>query len=319
MTEIIEGDAVEITDVVVHQQPGQSLVAQADDPAAMVAVASRLASALKDIVDRQKLYAVISGKKYPQVEAWMTIARLDNVVAREPQPPIRHDDGSYEAFAELVRLSDGMVIGASSALCGTPDDKPWGGRAEPARRSMAQTRATSRAFRQQYAWIMALAGYEPTPAEEMPADLQGRDSSSTPVAPAAVPSGGGGTLWHGPVSKGQPPVDGALRQTAEGPAFGFVVTDQNGKRVQVLALGPMADALNLACTDGLPTEATIDGDLVMVPWEKKQPDGTMKTMPPYRRVIVSRVETPDFTIPAAVGLPSAPPAVVDDDLDGLDF
>jgi hypothetical protein len=122
MTEIVEGTAVEIEPeraVVVVQQPGQSLVAEQSDPSGMVAVASRLASALKDIVERQKLYAVIQGKKYPQVEAWMTIARLDNVVAREARPPVRHDDGSYEAFAELLRLSDGMVIGSSSALCGT--------------------------------------------------------------------------------------------------------------------------------------------------------------------------------------------------------
>ena len=33
---------------------------------------------------------------------------------------------------------------------------------------MAITRATGKAFRLNYSWIMALAGYEPTPAEEMP-------------------------------------------------------------------------------------------------------------------------------------------------------
>lgn len=320
MTEIIEGEAVEValvphqeSAVVVRQQPGQVLAS--DTPTEMVERASHLATVLKDIVERQKLYAVISGKKYPQVEAWMTIARLDNVVAREPQPPIRHDDGSYEAFAELIRLSDGMVIGASSALCGTADDKPWGGRAEPARRSMAQTRATSRAFRQQYSWIMALAGYEPTPAEEMP-----RDDGHSParVAPAVSSSAAGaGELWSGPVSKGQAPVDGQLRQTPDGPAFGFVVTDQNGKRVQVLALGPLADALNLACGDGLPAEATVDGDLEMVPWEKKQPDGTMKSMPPFRRVIARKVITPDFTVPADSVAPGAPQAPRDDELDNL--
>jgi hypothetical protein len=129
-----------------------------------------MATALKDVVEKQKLFAVIQGKKYPQVEAWMTIARMDNVVAREARPPIRRDDGSYEGFVELIRLSDGMVVGAGRRSAARRTIGPWATRGEPARRSMAVTRATSRAFRQQYSWIMALAGYEPTPAEEMPRD-----------------------------------------------------------------------------------------------------------------------------------------------------
>ena len=139
----------------------------ATQPETTIELATRMATALADIVEQKKLYTTISGKRFPQVEAWMTIARMDNVVAREAEPPIRHDDGSYEAFVELIRLSDGLVVGRGSALCGTKGDRPWDGRAEPQRRSMAVTRATSRAFRQQYSWIMALAGYEPTPAEEM--------------------------------------------------------------------------------------------------------------------------------------------------------
>jgi len=146
-------------------------------PESTLEMATSMATALADVVEKQHLYSTIKSKKkdgsyefkkYPTVEAWMTIARMDNVVAREAEPPIRHEDGSYEAFTELLRLSDGMVVGRGSALCGTKGDYPWDGRPEPQRRSMAVTRATSRAFRQQYSWIMALAGYEPTPAEEMP-------------------------------------------------------------------------------------------------------------------------------------------------------
>ena len=173
MSDIIEGEVREVEPeraiAVVPAQPGQALVsAGKDGPENMIANASRLAAALRDIVEQQKLYATISGKKYPQVEAWSTIGRMDNVVARESAKPIRQDDGSYEAEVELIRLSDGMVIGRASAICGMPDDRPWNTRAEYARRSMAVTRATSRAFRQQYSWIMALAGYEPTPSDEMP-------------------------------------------------------------------------------------------------------------------------------------------------------
>jgi hypothetical protein len=317
MTEVIEGTAVEIVPevraVAVVQQPGQAIVATVADPAAMVDVASRLATVLRDIVERQKLYAVIQGKKYPQVEAWMTIARLDNVVAREPAPPLRHDDGSYEAFAELIRLSDGMVIGSSSALCGTPDDSPWGKRPEPARRSMAQTRATSRAFRQQYSWIMALAGYEPTPAEEMPRDDDSRPSG----APASPPQAGAPASlepfrgnedgpWEGAATTGQPPTDGSLRQTPDGPVFGFVVMEPvegkaNPRKLQVLARGDLAFALEIAWKAGAPDHATVWGEMWMQPWEK---DGAPK--PPYRRIIAERVMTPDWTLPAADGAKAAP-------------
>lgn len=329
--EIIEGEAVEVIPeraVVVAQQPGQSLVAAPADPGEMVAVASRLASVLRDIVERQRLYAVISGKKYPQVEAWMTIARLDNVVAREPRAPIRHDDGSYEAFAELIRLSDGMVIGASSALCGTSGDSPWDKRPEPARRSMAQTRATSRAFRQQYSWVMSLAGYEPTPAEEMPH----HDNAPAPSAPA-VSSPAAGVApddapypvdeagpWEGVVGAGQPPTDCNLRDTPEGPVFGFVLTDVTAhgrgiRKLQVVALDAMAGALATAFAVGRPGRATVEGQMLMVPWKK---DG--KAMPPYRRLVATRVLTPDWTLPGASVAPSAPqgtPRPADDDLDTL--
>jgi len=147
------------------------------DPDDMIGVASKWATALKRVVEAQKLYANISGKKYPQVEAWMIVGRMDNTAAQE-ESVVRQEDGSYVATAILIRLSDGATVGRASALCGAPDDRPWNGRPEYNRRSMAVTRAISRAFRAQYSWIMALAGYEPTPAEEMP---QERPSGPQPA------------------------------------------------------------------------------------------------------------------------------------------
>jgi len=311
--EIIEGEAVEITDsaVMVVAQPGQSLVAQADDPSAMVAVASRLASALNDIVERQLLYATIQGKKYPQVEAWMTIARLDNVVAREVQPPIRHEDGRYEAFAELVRLSDGMVIGASSALCGTPDDKPWGARPEPARRSMAQTRATSRAFRQQYSWIMALAGYEPTPAEEMPRD---DDSTQRPAGVSSSTSAGAHLIGKAKAGDGNG-MDLLLRQDPEdGHSIGFKLMEVEGhpdrkRSTGVRAFGPLAVAV-AANADTLPGQTlTVTGTLRPEFFDKA--DGSRVN---YTVVIAEAITGPDFRVDAA---PPPEAAKTLDDIEAL--
>lgn len=195
MSDPIEGEYVEkgLTPVVSGPPARLSDV----DPERMIAVASKLASTLKRIVDDRKLYAMISGRKYPTVEAWMTIGRMDNTVAQE-ESVTRQDDGSYVATAVLIRLSDGAIVGRASALCGAPDDKPWSSRPEYNRRSMAVTRAISRAFRAQYSWIMALAGYEPTPAEEMPHEDAPRGAqtvarpradaqpTNTPPAPSAA-------------------------------------------------------------------------------------------------------------------------------------
>jgi len=77
-----------------------------------------------------------------------------------------HEDGTYEATVSLIRVNDGAVIGRGSAICGMDEDT-WATRPNYARRSMAITRATGKAYRLGFSWIMTLAGYEPTPAEEM--------------------------------------------------------------------------------------------------------------------------------------------------------
>lgn len=265
-------------------------LARAAAPGDLIDLASKMATALRDIVERQHLFAVIQGKKYPTVEAWSTIARMDNVVAREAAPPVRHDDGSYEATVELMRLSDLAVIGRGSALCGAPDDKPWNGRPEYARRSMAATRATSRAFRQHYSWIMALAGYEPTPADEMPhhesTPAPARSSSRAEApAPAAPSSGAAGVTIIGRPGIGKAPADGELRETPDGPCFGFALLESTGKRLQVVAFDRLADDLAIRRDELLAADrVTVGGTMRLIPWQK---DG--KEMPPYRQLIAERV------------------------------
>jgi len=57
-------------------------------------------------------------------------------------------------------------------------------------RSMAQTRASAKAFRNVLAWVVVLAGYKPTPAEEMPSpDLQDNDEHSPSQGSTTISSG----------------------------------------------------------------------------------------------------------------------------------
>ncbi len=307
-TEVIESEVREERALTVIEP--REMLAETITPEGTVSLATRMATALKDIVEKQKLYAVIQGKKYPQVEAWMTIARMDNVVAREVMGGIlRHEDGSYEATVELIRLSDGMVIGRGSALCGTNGDKPWVDRPEPARRSMAVTRATSRAFRQQYSWIMALAGYEPTPADEMPQDAEQRPVGAHSTPPPRPEMERLAENLVGTVEAGKPPVDMQLRQTPdEGPAWGFKLKAGN-KGYQALATGPLADALSMV-PDLTGQTVRVWGRVEMVPWQKAGKD-----MPPFARIAMTRIQTDDYTLPA----PESKEPPMDDDLSGLEF
>lgn len=139
---------------------------QAATPGALIAGASEIAGELATVIERQKLLDVIQGRKHVKVEGWTTLGIMLGVVAREVQTT--EQDGIYTATVELIRMSDGACLSRASAECG--DEKPWRDRPRYSRRSMAQTRATGKACRLAFSWIMALAGYEPTPAEEMPKD-----------------------------------------------------------------------------------------------------------------------------------------------------
>ena len=158
-TEIVEVQSREI-------EPVQMGSLQASSHQHIVIMATAIANELSKIVDEQHLYSNISGKKYVTVEGWTTMGSMLGITPKERYAK-QIDDGDYEAYVELIRNSDGAVIGGASSIVST-DEPTWANRPRYARRSMAVTRATGKAFRLGYSWIMRLAGYEPTPAEEMP-------------------------------------------------------------------------------------------------------------------------------------------------------
>jgi len=140
-------------------------------PVALIQQASQIATELAKIIKDRRLTSKIQGRDFVQVEGWSTMGAMLGVLPLEVQT-IRLEDGGYEAVVELIRINDNAVIGRASAICGMDEKdskgKPtWANRPEYARRSMAVTRATGKAYRLGFSWIMALAGYEPTPAEEM--------------------------------------------------------------------------------------------------------------------------------------------------------
>ena len=163
-----------MTDELVRIDPEYKLgTIPAKTPHDVIVQATKIAKELATIIRNNNLAVNLRGKEYVRVEGWSTMGAMLGVLPREiPELARRLDDGSYEAAVELIRISDGAVIGRATALVGM-DEKDsrgkltWGGRNEYARKSMAITRATGKAYRLGFSWIMTLAGYEATPAEEI--------------------------------------------------------------------------------------------------------------------------------------------------------
>ena len=74
----------------------------------------------------------------------------------------------WEARVE-ARTRTGEVVGAAEAEC-LRSEKTWAKRDSYALRSMAQSRSTSKAMRGPLGFVMTLAGFQSTPAEEIPPD-----------------------------------------------------------------------------------------------------------------------------------------------------
>lgn len=174
---------------VVHTPQVQSSIFEMT-PRKKVAFAAEVASVLTDVIEKQNLFTVIQGKKYIRAEGWATLGTMLNVLPKE-QKVVELPDGSYEAWVDLISTQSGHVVGGASALCGV-DEKRWAGAERYARRSMAVTRATGKAYRLAFAFIPAMAGYATTPAEEMPNDViqaneiyEGTDAQKKALAKAA--------------------------------------------------------------------------------------------------------------------------------------
>jgi hypothetical protein len=61
-------------------------------------------------------------------------------------------------------------------------------------RSMAQTRACAKAMRQALAWVVVLAGFKPTPAEELDGMIEPATPQASPTSTSTQPAGGAGKI-----------------------------------------------------------------------------------------------------------------------------
>lgn len=160
---LIEGEIVPAP-----QSPAPMLNLFGDNPADALAQVSKVADILTDVLRKKQLYTLISGKAHITVEGWTLLGSLLGVfpIITSTERVTEPAEG-YKARCE-ARTLDGRLVGSGEALC-TRAERMWKGRDEFALMAMAQTRATSRALRNPLGFVVKMAGYEATGAEEMPA------------------------------------------------------------------------------------------------------------------------------------------------------
>jgi hypothetical protein len=134
------------------------------DPVAVIDKAAQVAAALAKVIRKQKLFTTIAGKEHIHVEGWTLLGSMLGVF---PQVEwTRKLEDGWEARVVATVAANGAVVGAGEAQCLRGETK-WAGRDDYALRAMAQTRATSRALRGPLGFVVVLAGFAATPAEEM--------------------------------------------------------------------------------------------------------------------------------------------------------
>lgn len=202
----------------VRYAPGEAL-AVTREPEEVLADAQKAAAALMTVVRSKKKQIVFNGETYLESGDWQTVAKFYGVTAKiESTRFVQFGEASGFEAAAVALDCNGREVSRGEAMC-LNDEENWGMRAKyewqdvldaqgkktwefnaekqknlPKRnkvkvgetptplfqlRSMAQTRACAKALSNLFKWVVVLAGYKPTPAEEMTGTVEeGTDSPS---------------------------------------------------------------------------------------------------------------------------------------------
>lgn len=159
---------------IVDAETGELLPVQAvtlfgtDEPAEVILRAKAHADALADVIKERGLYTIIQRKAYVHAEAWSLLGSQLGVFAVVESVDAVEVEGvaGFKATVKAV-TRHGEEVGRAVAYC-MRDEATWKGRPIHALAGMAETRATSRALKKPLGFIVQLAGYQATGAEEMP-------------------------------------------------------------------------------------------------------------------------------------------------------
>lgn len=307
LTTVLEGQG---TDVAIYRAPEQVL-----------AEAHKAAVALQDVIKNKKDPVIMNGQQYLEYEDWQTVARFYGITAKvESVEFVQY--GSVRGFsASAVALrNDGFELSRASADC-LSDEPKWskkakyewrekesGGGRERVQtgeedvplfqlKSMAQTRACAKVLRNVLAWVVVLAGYKATPAEELEAERassgeRAAGSGRSEGATQQASSGGGGSQGSAPASAaGQP--EGATKvksistkkgENARGPWLKYSIKFEDGRSASTFSKtdGEHAEHARESGAYVIP-KIKKEGDFFNLecfePWPKKEPAGKKEEHP----------------------------------------
>lgn len=161
----VEGATTDVVDVAVVDTK-QNLPAQPlQSPEEVLDRGTRIANLIKPVIDKQGWASKIGQGEHLRVEGWLTIAEMFGCGV-DQESCTEHEDGSFTVKVAVLN-SQGLKVGGGAGMCGRKDDGHWHKKPAFQRQSMADTRATVKALSKKFRWVVELAGYNPTPYEEM--------------------------------------------------------------------------------------------------------------------------------------------------------
>lgn len=125
----------------------------------------KMAVILRDYIIKNNLSVKIVGRDYVLVEGWQFGGGLMGLSPRIVKVE-KLDNLKWLAQAEIINTKTDKVVGTGYALC-SGSEKNKATFDEYAILSMAQTRSIGKAYRNLIGWVIKMAGFEATPAEEM--------------------------------------------------------------------------------------------------------------------------------------------------------
>ncbi len=141
------------------------------NPKVVLAEAKEAADELVKVVRKAKLAQRFGGQKeHLFFEAWQTCGKFYGCTPKVKTTEYVEFGTAHGFEAKAVVVDrNGIEVSAAEAMC-LSDEANWKNKPLFQLKSMAQTRACSKALRNVFAWVAVLAGFDPTPAEEMTGD-----------------------------------------------------------------------------------------------------------------------------------------------------
>lgn len=129
--------------------------------------AKEAAMNLKRVISQKDKPVMFNGEQFLEFEDWQTAGQFYGYTVITGDAVPAEIDGIKGAKAGAKLLDkDGHIVGGAEAFC-MRDERNWSEKPWFQIASMAQTRAGSKAFRNRLAWFVVMAGFKPTPAEEI--------------------------------------------------------------------------------------------------------------------------------------------------------